>query len=117
MVEKLKEILATIKRDKGNVSLFAILKMDELTDRWTVLLCADWATTNKAQAFEYLIGLLRGSLSQEDLQSVARVGVLGKDEHLIQDLLKYKANTVINDTIKINGNMVHEAHIFESEAS
>ena len=42
MVEKFRQILVKILNEKGDINLFAILKMDEFTDRWTVLLSAPW---------------------------------------------------------------------------
>jgi hypothetical protein len=114
MVDKLNAILSIIERDKGPVSLFAAAKMDELTDRWTIILSAEWAKDAERETFEYLIGILIEKLSPE-LGSVARVGVYTPDEHLIEDLLKFKKGSHLTESIQANGNTIHEAYIIESK--
>ncbi len=114
MVEKFKELLNKIKAERGEetITLFAIAKMDDLTDRWVVILCAPWATGQ--EAFEYVRKIIVEGLSQEELSSVARISVSNRDESLIKGLLQYQTGSSITDDTKINGNIVHEAHILES---
>ena len=58
MVEKFKLILAEIKRTKGEVFLFGIMKMDEITDKWSVILSAPWASEGSEDSFKYLFDLI-----------------------------------------------------------
>jgi hypothetical protein len=117
MVEKFKKILGQIVHEKGKVKLFAIMKMDDITDKWSVILSADWSTeeTNK-EDFKYVLHLLMKEFSQEELATIARVVILSEKEHLVESLLKFKSGSVIKDEVKINGNLIHEATIFASAA-
>lgn len=118
MVDKLQDILRKIVDKRGQVSLFAILKMDDLIDKWTVVLSAPWATENsRKEDFEFIKNLITETLSEEERASIARIGIFSKEEQIIRSLSQYKAGSFIADSVKINGNVVHEAHILASEQS
>jgi hypothetical protein len=118
MVEKLQEILAEIKRDKGPVTVFAIIKMDEITDKWSLIFSAPWVTdTNKTETFNYLRNLVIAKLTLDEVASIARLSIFTTGEHLVQLLLKtFKVeggNIVLKDST-LNGYKIHEANVLES---
>ncbi len=113
MVKKFETILSEIKKNKAEVVLFALLKMDELTDKWSVILSAPWAIEGDADIFKFLFDLIKSNLTEEEFSKIARIGIFSKKEHLIELLLKYNTGTVITNE-KINGNFIHEGHILES---
>src|ERR1035437_9862402 len=107
MVEKLQTILSKIQEEKGQVTFFGALKMDELLDKWTILLSAPWSTeATKKDDFEYIRNLLRSTLNSEEISNVARLGILSKEINLIQLLLKYQSGTEITSDTKLNGNTI-----------
>jgi hypothetical protein len=115
MVDKFKTILAQIQKDKGIVYFFGLLKMDELLEKWTVLISAPWSSeATKKEDFQYIRNLLINTLSSEEISNVARLGILSKDAHLIQLFLKYQPDTEITAETKLNGNIVHEGYILAS---
>ena|SRR5258708_27528703 len=116
MVDKFNKLLAKIKLDESKkvITLFAIAKMDDITDRWTVILCAPWASGQKT--FEYMRKLIVDELSSEELSSIARLSVFDKNTSLVQGLLKYATGTSIDEETKINGNIIYSAHILESNS-
>ncbi len=116
MVEKFKIILNRLKK-QGEIFLFAILKMDELTDKWSVLLSAPWITEeNRKDIFVDVRKLIKEIMTDEEAAGIARIVIAMKDEHLVQELLEKKAGDYIGGTesVKVNGNLVHEAYILES---
>ena len=115
MVDKLNKILAKIQSERGSVTFFGILKMDEYSDKWTVLLSAPWSTDiTQKEDFEYIRNLLRAELDSEEISTVARLGILPKSTHLIQLLLNYQSGTEIKSETKLNGNTIHEGNIILS---
>ena len=42
MVDKFNEIAVIIENEKGRLSLFAVMKMDEYADKWSVVVSATW---------------------------------------------------------------------------
>lgn len=117
MVDKFKKILDEIVTTNGPVSFFAVMKMDDLTDKWTVILSAPWADDAHSQnAFGVVFGLLPKYFSDEERSTIARIGIFNKSEHLISLLLQYKKDSVIENE-KVNGNFVHQAYILESNST
>ena len=114
MVNNLRKILNILKTDNKPVWLFAILKMDEIIDRWSVIISAPWINeVNRKEAFSTILELLKDSLDKSDLASIARMSLLERSDYLIEELLKKKTGDLIKEE-KINGNMVHEGAIIES---
>lgn len=121
MVEKFKNILQKIKTEKGSATVFAILKMDEITDKWSVVFSASWITNETAtETFNYLRQIIISALTTEEINSIARLSVFTNNEHLIQLILSsiniQNGDVFLKDT-KLNGYKIHEAHIFESNLS
>jgi len=117
MVEKIKKILENIEKAKGAVIVFALLKMDEFVDKWTVVFCASWANeSNRPETFEMIRKEIIDSLTPEEVSEIDRIAIYPETEHFIQELLQYKSGTVIENK-QINGNVVHYAHIIKSEAN
>ncbi len=118
MVEKFRNILQRIKNEKGSVTVFAILKMDELTDKWSVVFSASWVTDETStETFNYLRAILISSLTTDEISSIARLSVFSNGEHLIQLILNsmnVQNGDVLLKDAKLNGYKIHEAHIFES---
>jgi disulfide oxidoreductase YuzD len=112
-IEKLREIKKEIEQSKGTVSLFAILKIDELTDKWTVILSASWVKPSEFKdTFLYLRGLLLARLDQDQRHSIARMGIFEPNNHLVQMLLdKYQGDEYIDSDEAVNGNLIHEGYI------
>jgi hypothetical protein len=116
MVEEFKKILSIIKKDKRPVALFAVLKMDELTDRWSVIFSAEGLEdeSERKKMFDYLVGLIKKHVNSDQFHYIARVGIFPLQNHLVVDLLKYSSGASINGSVQINGNIVHEGYILES---
>lgn len=117
MVEKFKKILKDIEEKNGEVYIFALLKMDEFFDKWSVVICAPWATTaNRNEAFDVIKKEILNSITEAEVNEIARLGIFEKNEHLIEELLKFKSETEIKGE-KINGNIVHEGYIIKSKST
>lgn len=118
MVEKFKKILLEVKKNRGPVNVFAIIKMDGITDKWSVVFSAPWVEqSNASEVFNYLRELLLTHLSTEEMATVFRLSILSNSDHLIQLILKSVG--VVNGEINLkettlNGYKIHEAYIFES---
>lgn len=115
MVEEFQKILESIEKEKGEVAIFALLKMDEFVDKWTVVFCASWATdASRATVFEIIRKKIIETLKPEEVSEIARIAIYPRMEHFIQELIQYKSGTIIENK-KINGNTVHYAYIIKSE--
>ena len=100
-----------------SVNLFAVLKMDELIDKWSVLLAADWITEdNRKENFNLLADVLTKTLDDKEIYEIARVGVFGTNFHLAELFLeKFQTGQHIKEDAQINGNVIHEGYILICE--
>ena len=114
MVDKFQKILESIRSEKGEVTFLGIFKMDEFTDKWSLLLSAEWITNEKRDDFfKYFTALIRKTLNEDEAKSIARVGLFPTDEHLIDLLLNYKTGTRIQEQT-VNGNVIHDGYVLAS---
>ena len=115
MASKYKHIHELFVEQNGNqpVTLFAILKMDELVDRWSILVSASWITAdNRKTYFSSLINLLQNELSSEELNEIARIVFYSPEEHLIELFLdNFESGQHIKEDARVNGNVIHEGYI------
>ena len=57
--------------------------------------------------------MIKSNLSEEELSTMARIGIFPKTDNFIQLLLKYgSGSSIINE--EVNGNTIHEGYIIES---
>jgi hypothetical protein len=114
MVEKLKKVLAELNLNHKQLWLFAMLKMDEIVDKWSLIVSAPWISDDsRSNDFEYIIGLLKKELTGEELSTIARLVLLDKDDHLVEELLKKNTGDSVKEEA-VNGNVVHDGIIIES---
>lgn len=117
MVDKFKKLMDEIIATKGHVTLFAVVKMDDLTDKWSIMLAAPWADeAHRKEAFNFVFRLLPKHFNDEERNLIARIGIFDKSEHIIELLLQYKKGAVIENE-RINGNVVHHAYVLESDSN
>ena len=114
MVNKIKGILERLRAENKPVWVAALLKMDDLVDRWALILSAPWINAqNREQEFTQIHALLRSELSHDELVSIVRFGIFDKDDHLVSQLLSRPTDSRIQEE-QLNGNLVHEGIILES---
>lgn len=103
-------------RSLKEVKFFAVVRMDELTDRWSLLfglIGADDLDKREA-VFSKVREIVLKHLKGEDMQNVARIGLFPTRDHLIKDLMKFSENEKI-DNVKANGNFIHQGYILISK--
>lgn len=113
-LENYNKVLSRFTQNHGKpMILFAVLKMDELIDKWSIILSADWINTeNNREIFNDLINILQEELNKEQLNEVARIVFYSSDEHLVQLMLKqFREGQHIEEDAKVNGNVIHEGYI------
>lgn len=113
LLDRFKGILAALEDKRGRVSIFAILKMDDITDRWTVFLSAPWINqADRGAIFSDLRDLILKNIEPKNLSSIARFGIFEPKEHLVELLLEnFNAGDYIANDRQVNGNIIHEGYI------
>lgn len=120
LVEKFNKIFQQITKEKGEVYLFMLVKMDDFSDKWSVVISAPWiGLTQKNKSFDYIRLLMRSTLTQEELLNIARIGIFGPESplvRLITSAIRSESGTNRLQNTKFNGFLIHDAYIFRSIA-
>lgn len=116
MVEDLNPLIQEIKQN-SQVLLFAMLKMDDLTDRWTVVVSANNVDDieKRKELFEKIVGYLKDNPETVGKHNIARIGIFSTDNHLVQDVAKHPEGGKIENE-KANGNFIHEGFVLINRA-
>lgn len=114
MVDKFIQILRTLEAEKGTMVFFGIFKMDEITEKWTVIVSANWATEGSLEDFRYVLDKIKLVLTHEELATIARIGVYSCKEHLIDLLLNFTPGSRIQEQ-QVNGNLIHDGYVLASD--
>lgn len=115
--EKFTLVLEQIKKDGKKVGVFAILKMDDIADKWSVIVSAPWIADGgqgTIEDYKYIKAIITSKLDSSLTNSIARIGMLPKDDHLIMSLLTFQSGTPIKEKTQVNGNVVYEGLVLES---
>jgi hypothetical protein len=112
MVEEIYSTLATTLKQKDKIWLFAILKMDELTDRWSIIISGpNLKELGKREAlFKEIIAVIRSNLTPEERQNIARIGIFPLSSHLVRDVRKHPEATKFENE-RANGNFIHLGYV------
>jgi hypothetical protein len=113
MVEKFKQILAELEK-KGKISLFAVLKMDNYVDKWSIVLCGENLIPGNKESFSSVVKTFNNLLTEDEKNLIARLGIFDVDDYIPQLFVNYKSGTEILKETKINGFVVYEGYILVS---
>lgn len=117
LLDKLRTVCSSLESSRGAVNLFAIFKMDELTDKWTVVVSAPWVS-EASFVFEAAFSELRTLLIEalgEEMGSIARIGFYTLDNHFTSLVMqKFTTDRAISEAQQINGNLVHEGYVVKA---
>lgn len=107
MVDDYKALASELEKN-AEILLFALLKMDELTDRWTLILAGNGfdSVDKRREIFNQVFQLVARVLSKEARDEIARVGIFPMDDEIVQDLKRQEVGNIFKDQ-KANGSFVH----------
>jgi hypothetical protein len=117
MVEEEKYIkLVEELRGIDYVKFFGVYKMDDITDRWSLLfgLTGVKNLDKRQKVFDRILLLIKKHLTKNDMQDIARIGLFSTTEHIIKDLMRFPDNIRVIST-KANGNYIHDGYTFISK--
>lgn len=116
MKEEFKTILDSMStKGEKPTALLALLKMDDLNDKWTVVYADESSSLTNEQKnaiFSRLLEEIKKKIQPEELNQIARIGIFTVKDHLVQSLLHYKTGAIIKGE-KVNGNFIHEGYIIK----
>lgn len=115
-VNKFKFVLDDLEKKRGPVILFALFRMDDITDKWTIILSADWVNfQDYGKIFLDLRNIAFKFLDKKEQAQIARSGIFTADNHLVKMILeKYDGDGHEIKDERFNGNYIHQGYIIHA---
>jgi len=80
IVSKFSEIERRTSDEKGEYDLFALFLREDSSDKWDILVAAEWISKNKQIALKYLSQIIQESFSLSELLNISRIVIIEEDE-------------------------------------
>lgn len=76
IVNKLMAIEKETSSVKGEYDLFALFLREDSSNKWDILVSANWINNNKEEALKYLAQKIQSSLTQNELLQISRIVII-----------------------------------------
>ncbi len=63
-------------KKKGAYALFALFLREDASDKWDILVTANWIDKNKEESLKYLAQKIQNSLTQSELVQISRIVII-----------------------------------------
>lgn len=80
LVSKFIEIERRTSSEKGEYDLFALFLREGSSDKWDILVAAEWISKNKQLALKYLSQIIQQSFNLNELLKISRIVIVEEDE-------------------------------------
>ena len=88
LVDKLINVEKHLSSKKGPFDLFALILREELSDKWDLLVAADWIENNFDQSLKLISRELTKKLSSEELSAISKVVLLSIFDQRVKSVQK-----------------------------
>lgn len=88
IIEKLIRLEKKISKEKGNLSLFALMLREDNPDRWDLLVSSPWFEDNEKEGLVYFVAKLRSELNLSEFILISRVVILRTGNPLLNTFQK-----------------------------
>lgn len=112
--DKFEKIKDEIVSEKGAVTLFMLLKMEDKEDRWSVALSAPWADADTHGSFDYLWKKLQKRLDENEKASLGTFMIIPSQAYAVDIYTEFKPGSILTDQVLKSGATVSSAIIVES---
>ena len=83
---KFAKLESDIAAEKGDFSLFAMFRREDLPDRWDLMISAPWASADEKSALQYFIAKIKADIGPYALTLLSRIIFIDPSEVSLQDL-------------------------------
>ncbi|MFA6198195.1 MAG: hypothetical protein WC734_03540, partial [Patescibacteria group bacterium] len=119
MVDKLKNLIKQIERQKGPISLFMLWKDVQDISKWSVVISAPWLDNmGQREAVDYWIKHLQLTLNNTELTEIIRVSVIKTTDNFVTFLtraLNITDGAVRFTRSQVGNYYINDAIIFEAK--
>jgi len=88
LVERFRRLESELAEERGDFVFFALFLLENVPDRWDLMISARWLDTDKRQAIGYLADQIKAKIGVECLLHLSRVIVIDPDNANLLDLAR-----------------------------
>lgn len=88
LIDKFKKIEKEISNEKGDFSLFALFLREDSTNKWDLLVSADWIQANKSKALNLIASKVQSKLNKNELVNLSRIVIIEDDNPALDSFHK-----------------------------
>lgn len=86
--KKIEQVKSSLIEQKGNFTLFALVKLKVSPKKWDVIVCADWLPKKEIDAIRFIAEELKKTLIEDDFLYLSGIVVLNKTEPVVEEIRK-----------------------------
>jgi hypothetical protein len=79
LVEKLTIVEKETSAEKGKYDLFALFLREDSSNKWDILVSADWMDERKEEVLKYLSQKIQKAFTPDELFQISRIVIIEKD--------------------------------------
>lgn len=76
IVNKLMSIEKETSEERGEYNLFALFLREDSSNKWDILIAANWIDNNKEDALKYLVPKIQKAFTQDELLQISRIVII-----------------------------------------
>ena len=86
------KIVNQIEKERGQLTMCAVVLRDESPDRWDVVVAAPWLNPSKRESYEYLAKTFSQFLTREEMLSISRIVPVSSNDPLVKEFTLHAPN-------------------------
>ena len=88
-VEKLRKIEMDTSGERGDYELFALFLREDSSNKWDILITADWIIKDKEDALRYLSRKIQKAFTKDELSLISRIVIIENDNPALPSLKQF----------------------------
>ncbi len=119
IIHKFHSIEKIISQKKGDIRLFALFELEDLQNRWDVIVSAENLLAEDIESLRFVVSVIQNILDKEELIKIAKVVLFDPDDDFvvkIQNFLRHNDNPKKFHELEINNLAIKRGFIIKSSA-
>ncbi|WP_068466691.1 hypothetical protein [Candidatus Protochlamydia phocaeensis] len=86
IIEKLKNILAELIKENGDIVFFALFLREDSPNKWDLIISADWLNSGNVESYRVVATKIQNILSEKELTQISRIVIIDESDPMISFL-------------------------------
>jgi len=118
LLEKFRTIEQDLSKQKGDFVLFALIELEEVQNKWDVVVSATWLEEGKKKDLDFVIKQIQSKFSNDEMMFLAKVVLLDPSEPFVKNItsvVSVKGGSLEIKDSAFNNTFVKHAYVITSQ--